>query len=80
MVIAGLLNVVCSCSHQHAQKGSPPLVKVADNYLYQEDLQMALPLNLSAEDSLLFAEAYIKNWTEDVLLLERAVVNVRDSE
>ena len=80
MVIAGLLNVVCSCSQQHDHKGRTPLVKVADNYLYQEDLQMALPLNLSAEDSLLFAEAYIKNWTEDVLLFERAEDNVRDSE
>lgn len=80
MVVAGLLNVVCSCSQQHDHKGRTPLVKVADNYLYQEDLQMALPLNLSAEDSLLFAEAYIKNWTEDVLLFERAEDNVRDSE
>ena len=80
MVIAGLLNVVCSCSQQHDHKGRTPLVKVANNYLYQEDLQMALPLNLSAEDSLLFAEAYIKNWTEDVLLFERAEDNVRDSE
>lgn len=75
-----LLNTVCSCSQQHDHKGKTPLVKVADNYLYQEDLQMALPLNLSVEDSLLFAETYIRNWVEDVLLFEKAKDNVRDSE
>lgn len=80
IVMAGLLNVVCSCKQQHDHKGKTPLVKVADNYLYQEDLQMALPLNLSVEDSLLFAETYIKNWVEDILLFERAEDNVRDSE
>ena len=50
------------------------------SFLYQEDLQAALPLNLSADDSVLFAENYIRNWIEDALLFGKAEDNVRDSE
>lgn len=40
--------------------------------LYHEDLQSVLPADLSKDDSLLFAEHYIRNWAEDVLLYEKA--------
>ncbi len=79
-VLWACMVVVCGCSQQHDHKGKTPLVKVLDNYLYQEDLQMVLPLNVSVEDSTLFAEAYVKNWIEDALLFERAEDNIRDSE
>ena len=65
---------------QHDHKGKKPLVEVAGKFLYQEDLLTALPLNLSAEDSVLFAENYIRNWVEDVLLFDKAENNVRDGE
>ena len=39
-----------------------------------------MPLNLSADDSVLFAEHYIRNWVEDALLFEKAEDNVRDDE
>lgn len=68
------------CGRTQDHKGKTPLVEVAGKFLYREDLQAALPLNLSAEDSLLFSEAYIRNWTEDVLLFYKAEDNVRDSE
>ena len=57
-----------------------PLVEVAGKFLYQEDLQAALPLSLTPDDSVLFAENYIRNWVEDILLFEKAEDNVRDSE
>ena len=56
------------------------MVEVSGKFLYQEDLQAALPLNLSADDSVLFAEHYIRNWVEDALLFEKAEDNVRDDE
>lgn len=68
------------CSQQQDHKGKTPLVEVAGKYLYQEDLQVALPLNLTPDDSVLFAENYIQTWIEDALLYERAEDNVRDSE
>lgn len=37
-----------------------------------------MPANLSQEDSLLFAEYFIRNWIEEVLLLEKAESNIPD--
>ena len=44
-----------------------------------QDLQSALPARLSKDDSLLFAEHYISNWVEDVLLYEKAQSNIPDN-
>ena len=78
LIFTMLMLVFWGCSQQHDHKGKTPLVEVAGNYLYQEDLQSALPLNLSADDSVLFAENYIRTWVEDVLLFDKAEDNVRD--
>lgn len=72
-----LLCVACSESYDH--KGRTPLVELDGNFLYREDLQALLPANLSAEDSLLFAERYIRNWAEDILLFEKAQANIPDN-
>lgn len=74
------LALLNGCTQKHDHKGKTPLVEVDGSFLYQEDLQAALPLNLSADDSVLFAENYIRNWIEDALLFGKAEDNVRDSE
>lgn len=78
--MACLSTALVGCDKQQDHKGKTPLVEVAGKFLYREDLQTALPLDLSVEDSVLFAENYIRNWIEDVLLFEKAEDNVRDSE
>ena len=75
-----LLVTLGSCTQKQDHKGKKPLVEVGGKFLYQEDLQTALPLNLTADDSILFAESYIRNWIEDALLFDKAEDNVRDSE
>lgn len=55
------------------------LVEVDNNFLYKEDLQAVFPAGLSKDDSLLFAENYIRNWIEDVLLYGRAKANIPDN-
>ena len=79
-VLLGLIGLFASCNQQHDHKGRVPLVGVAGKFLYQDDLQAALPMNLSADDSVLFAENYIKNWVEDVLLFEKAEGNIPGNE
>lgn len=54
-------------------------MEVAGEYLYKEDLQAALPFHISKDDSVLFAEHYIKNWVEDVLLFDKAEGNIPDN-
>ena len=51
-------------------------MEVAGEYLYKEDLQAALPFNISKDDSVLFAAHYIRNWVEDVLLFDKAEGNI----
>ena len=75
-----LLTTLGSCTQKQNHKGKKQLVEVAGKFLYQEDLQAALPLNLVSDDSVLFAESYIRNWIEDALLFDKAENNVRDGE
>ena len=44
LVIAGALS---GCGQEHDHKGRTPLVEVAGEYLYKEDLQAALPFHIS---------------------------------
>lgn len=69
-----------SCKERHDHGGRTPLVELDGNFLYHEDLQSVLPADLSKDDSLLFAEHYIRNWTEDVLLYEKAQSNIPNSD
>mgnify|MGYP006981243036 CR=1 FL=1 len=47
--------------------------------MYKEDLQAVLPAGLSKDDSLLFAEHYVRSWVEDVLLFNQAQSNIPDN-
>ena len=44
-----LLTTLGSCTQKQNHKGKKPLVEVAGKFLYQEDLQAALPLNLVSD-------------------------------
>lgn len=79
MVVLFGIVILClfvSCGGQVNHHGRTPLVEVSGRYLYAEDLKMALPDDMSRDDSVLFAEYYIRNWVEDVLLLDNAERNV----
>lgn len=67
------------CEQQYDHKGKTPLVRVAGKFLYEEDLRLAMPLNLLKDDSVLFAESFIKNWVEDVLMFDKAEGNIPDN-
>ena len=68
-----------SCADKHDHKGQTPLVEVDGNFLYKEDLLAVLPAGLSKDDSLLFAEHYVRSWVEDVLLFNQAQSNIPDN-
>ena len=74
--LAILLFCMACSEQQHDHKGRTPLVELDGNFLYVEDLQSALPAGLSKDDSLSFAENYIHNWVEDVLLYDKAKSNI----
>lgn len=79
VVLLGIAGALGGCTSEHDHKGKSPLVEVAGEFLYQEDLQAVLPAHLSKDDSILFAEHYIKNWIQDVLLYNKAEGNIPDN-
>ena len=76
---AGLLTVLGACTQTVNHKEKTPLVEVGKNYLYQEDLQMVMPVGITGKDSVNFAEEYIRNWVEDMLLYQKAEGNIPDN-
>jgi hypothetical protein len=78
LYILFLLSTACSKQSEH--NGKAPLVEVNGHFLYHEDLQSAIPINLSPADSLQFAEYYIRNWTEEMLLLQVAGNNISNNQ
>ena len=79
-VILVIAAAMTGCGQEHSHKGKTPLVEVSGEFLYKEDLQAALPLNISKDDSVLFAEHYIRNWIEDALLFDKAEGNIPDND
>lgn len=77
ILVAVLLLAGCTPSVDH--KGQTPLVEVAGNFLYKEDLQAVMPIGLSQKDSTAFADEYIRNWAEDELLYQKAEGNIPDN-
>lgn len=78
--LLGLIMICCfSCSKHYDHGGKKPLVEIDENFLYYEDLQSAMPMGISKDDSLLFAEHYIRSWVEDILFSEKASANIPTS-
>ena len=65
-----LITLLCcgACKEQYDHKGKTALVEVDGNFLYKEDLMSVLPVGLSKDDSILFAEHYIRSWAEEIKL------------
>ena len=78
-LVLGLL-VLNGCTHSVNHQGKTPLVEVDDAFLYKEDVDAAMPIGIHGEDSVRFAEEYIRNWVEDVLLYGKAEGNIPDDE
>lgn len=84
-IIAGLLiiSALSSCREEafvNNSAGKTPLVEIEGNVLYSEDLQKVLPLDCTDEDSVEFAERYIKNWIAEMLFYKNAVRNIPDTK
>ena len=79
-VILVIAAAMTGCGQEHNHKGKTPLVEVSGEFLYKEDLQAALPLNISKNDSILIAKHYIRNWIEDALLFDKAEGNIPDND
>lgn len=72
------LLALVSCNQQTAEADRVPLLEVEGKFLYEDQVKDIIPPNVSAEDSTMIAESYIKKWVTDVLLYENAKRNITD--
>ena len=56
------------------------IAKIQDKYLFLEDIQSEIPLNLSKEDSIIFVRNKAINWATKHILNDRALINLRMDE
>lgn len=77
--IALWILLLAACGQEVNHRGRTPLVEVGGQFLYVEDLNHVMPAHASRDDSVLFAEHYVRQWVEDALLLQNAERNVRDN-
>lgn len=71
--------LLLACQPKVNHEGRMPLAEVDGTFLYDEDVQRALPLNLPPEDSARLADDFIRSWAEEVLLYQQAERNVRST-
>ena len=47
-----------------------------DKYLFYEDIQDNMPINLSKEDSAIYVNNQITNWAKNHILNDKALINL----
>ena len=62
--------------HSKKINGKNAIARVFDNYLYEEDLEKAMPDNIAKSDSAAFVSEYIDNWIKQQLLVAKADKNL----
>lgn len=79
-ILLSLFLLLNSCADSNRKpKAENLLVEVEGSFLYKKDLEAVMPSGLSPDDSISFAESFIRNWIEDVLLYNKAKSNIPDN-
>ncbi len=72
---------VLAVSCKHAQQGTRDVIaKTSDHVLYKDEVTSAMPISLSAEDSVTFVKNYVDDWLHFTLLYEKADENIPDDD
>ncbi len=73
-----LLLLVVGCDVFKKQESRTVIAKVKEHQLYLDELVSALPAESTTEDSTSFANSYIKTWATEMLLLDKAELNLKE--
>lgn len=74
-----VLLFIFSCKNESASKRER-VARVGNNYLYLDELQMAVPTGLSQEDSLFRSGRFIRSWIKEQLVFDIAMRTLADEE
>lgn len=75
-----LIPLMIACDYFKQEDPRTPIARVNNTYLYQEDIADLISEGTSREDSMLLVNDYINRWATQQLLIDRARVNLSDTE
>jgi len=76
IIFFALIMVLFSCNQQEVDKNA--IARVYDKYLFEDDIALKIPENLSQEDSVILRNSLISTWATKQLLLQKAKINLED--
>jgi hypothetical protein len=78
-VVFAVIPVFISCT-RFREQGDVRIARVDQDVLFLSELKDALPGNLSPDDSILFAEDFVRNWISNELMIKKAQENLTISQ
>ncbi|WP_375235473.1 peptidyl-prolyl cis-trans isomerase [Winogradskyella sp.] len=72
--------IIYGCDRFNSDKIDDAVARVNNSYLYKEDLKHIIPNNVSKADSTLLANNYINNWASNLLLMDKALLNLPEKQ
>ncbi len=75
-----ILIISSSCGKYKSQNELSYVARYQDDLLSKKALNLAIPQNLSAEDSLIFLKHYVNQWAREKAIIEHAVFNLNIEE
>lgn len=78
--IIALLLFVAGCDFFKEQEKRTVIAKVKKHELYMDELTSALPDDISLEDSATYSNSFITTWATQMLLLDKAELNLNETD
>lgn len=72
--------IIYGCDRFNSDKIDDAVARVNDSYLHKGDLKHIIPNNVSKADSTLLANNYINNWASNLLLMDKALLNLPEKQ
>lgn len=69
-----------SCSVLNKEEEEKAVARVGEKYLYLSDIEGVAPNDASKEDSILIVGNYIQSWIKEHLILQKAELNLKESQ
>ena len=75
-----VLFAVYSCDRFKNDNLEDAVARVNKNYIYKDDIQKIIPEGASKADSTLLANSYINSWARNLLLMDKAKLNLPENQ
>lgn len=75
-----LAGILLAAGCQRGAEDKTPVAKVAEHYLYLEDLRKIVPQNLHGPDSTVWVDDFVRRWVQNELLILNAEQNLSDDQ